>query len=368
MVVKSGVTDDARVRREATALVDAGFQVTIVGDRPGPNHALPDVDIRFCREPSTRQSWAKATMYRRFIRWLFLPTHRRRDDRLFAKAAARLCSEITADVGHAHDLVGLVAVTSATKQPPVLVYDAHECWTHRRRVGRPEWFGLWSDGRRERRLGRKATIVLTVSEELATWLRTNRGFRNVCVIRNTADLGRGRPATPTALHYGGRIDEERDLLTVAAGAALVDGVDLVVRGSGDHASIEALRGLGIDVLPPISPDSLVDELSEAGIGLVTLTGGSINHEVALPNKLFLAAQAGVPVVASDLPAIRRVVTEYGLGELYVPGDALSFAMAIGRVVERFEEFCGRVDASRAALCWQNDSRVLVSIYDGLAAP
>jgi len=368
MVVKSGVTDDARVRREATALVDAGCQVTIVGDRPGPNHALPDVDIRFCREPSGRLSWAKATRYRRFIRWLFLPTHRRRDDRLFAKAAARLCSEIAADVVHAHDLVGLVAVTLATKRPPVLVYDAHECWTGRPRIGRPEWFGPWFDGRREQRLGQKATVVVTVSEELAIWLRTNRGFRDVRVIRNTADLGRGFPATPIAVHYGGRIDEERDLLTAAAGAALVDGIDLVIRGGGDQASIEALRGLGVDVLPPISPDALADELREAGIGLVTLRGGSINHEVALPNKLFLAVQAGVPVVAADLPAIRRVVTEYGLGELYVPGDALSFAMAIVRVVDRFDEFCGRVDASREALCWQNDSRVLASVYEEFAAP
>jgi len=368
MVVKSGVTDDARVRREATALVKAGFQVTVVGDLPGPDHPLPEVEVRFCRAASNRRSWSKASGVRRLARWLLLPNHRRRDDRLFVEAAARLCSEISADVGHAHDLVGLVAITSASHQPQVLVYDAHECWTGRRGVGRPEWFGRWFDGRRERRLGRTASVVVTVSDELAAWLRSNRGFSDVRVVRNTADSGTGRPATPSAAHYGGRVDEERDLLTAAAGAALVDGIDLVVRGGGDQTLIEALRGAGVEVHPPISPDALADELSEAGVGLVTLTGGSINHDVALPNKLFLAAQAGVPVVAADLPALRRVVTEHGLGELYTPGDAQSFATGLRRVIRHHEEYCERVAASRLALSWQHDAQVLVSIYEELAAP
>ena len=366
MVVKSGVTDDARVRREAVALVEAGHHVTVVGDRPGPDHALPGVDVRFCRKPSTRSSWSDVTAIRRLVRWLLLPSHRRRDNRLFVEAAARLCSGITADVGHAHDLVGLVAMTSALHQPSVLVYDAHECWTGRRSVGRPEWFGRRFDGRRERRLGRSASVVVTVSDELATWLRSNRGFSDVRVVRNTASSGRGRPAAPSVAHYGGRIDEERDLLTAAAGVALVDGVELMVRGGGDQASIEALCDAGVDVLPPISPEKLVDELRDAGIGLVTLSGGSMNHEVALPNKLFLAVQAGVPVVAADLPALRRVVTEHGLGELYTPGDADSFAGALRSVVERHEEYCDRVAASQAVLSWQHDAQVLVAMYEELA--
>ena len=250
----------------------------------------------------------------------------------------------------------------------MLIYDAHECWTGRHRAGRPEWFGPWFDGRRERRLGRQASVVVTISDELAIWLRANRGFSDVRVVRNTADSGRGRPAAPSAAHYGGRIDEERDLLTAAAGAALVDGVDLIVRGGGDQASIDALRDAGVDVLPPIAPDALADELSEAGIGLVTLTGGSINHEVALPNKLFLAAQAGVPIVAADLPAMRRVITEYGLGELYTPGDAESFASAMRCVVEHHREYCDRIAESRAALSWQHDAHVLVAMYDEVVAP
>ncbi len=40
MLVKSGVTDDSRIRREASALADAGYDVTVIGDRPGPVHPI----------------------------------------------------------------------------------------------------------------------------------------------------------------------------------------------------------------------------------------------------------------------------------------------------------------------------------------
>ena len=83
---------------------------------------------------------------RRFVRWFLLPNHRRRNDRMFVEAVARLCSEITADVARAHDRVGLVAITSATRQPLALIYDAHKCRTGRGGVGRPEWVGPGSTG------------------------------------------------------------------------------------------------------------------------------------------------------------------------------------------------------------------------------
>ena len=59
-VVKAGVADDTRVRREAVALVEAGRHVTVVGDRSGPNQDVQGVDLRFCREPSTGGSWSEA--------------------------------------------------------------------------------------------------------------------------------------------------------------------------------------------------------------------------------------------------------------------------------------------------------------------
>ena len=103
-----------------------------------------------------------------------------------------------------------------------------------------------------------------------------------------------------------------------------------------------------------------------GAAAVTLAAGSANHELALPNKLFHAVRAGVPVVAADLPEIRRTVLRYGFGELYRPGDATSLAAATLRVARRLPELTAAARAARAELSWEHDAAVLVEVYRGLA--
>ena len=368
MLVKSGVTDDSRIRREASALADAGYDVTVIGDRPGPVHPIRNVAVRYSRPMASRASWAGRSTLRNPVRWLLLPIHRRRDDRSFIRAAAREATALDADLVHAHDLVALRAAWRCRKPHTRLVYDAHECWTGRRQVGCPDPVGRLVDARRERRLGGAADVVLTVSDELADWLRTHRAFPDVRVIRNTAMPRDGPlPQHPQAAHYGGRIDEERDLVTAAIGTAAVEGIDLILRGIADPGVAAALARLEVEALPPITTDELADELASAGVGLVPLTGGCINHRVALPNKLFQAVQVGVPVVAADLPAIRRLVDQFHLGAVYRPGDAESFATALMEVLNNYSAYRAHVNRAKDALSWERDAALLTSIYSEVLA-
>lgn len=368
MLVKSGVTDDSRIRREASALADAGYDVTVIGDRPGPVHPIRNVAVRYSRPMASRASWAGRSTLRNPVRWLLLPIHRRRDDRSFIRAAAREAAALDVDLVHAHDLVALRSAWRCRKPHTRLVYDAHECWTGRRQVGCPDPVGRLVDARRERRLGGAADVVLTVSDELADWLRTHRAFPDVRVIRNTAMPRDGPlPQHPQAAHYGGRIDEERDLVTAAIGTAAVEGIDLILRGIADPGVAAALARLEVEALPPITTDELADELASAGVGLVTLTGGCINHRVALPNKLFQAVQVGVPVVAADLPAIRRLVDQFHLGAVYRPGDAESFATALMEVLNNYSAYRAHVNRAKDALSWERDAALLTSIYSEVLA-
>jgi glycogen(starch) synthase len=368
MVVKSGVTDDARIRRIASAVAERGHVVTVIGDRPGPDLPIPGVEVRFARPPRARKGAAFHDPFRRALRWALLPNHRRRDDKAFAKAVANVAGIPDPDVLHAHDLNGLRAAQPLLRATSDLIYDSHECWTGQRHAGRPAPLIRRRDGQEEAVLGSRARYVITVSDPLADWLRDRYGWKDVVVVRNTFDaLETADPEpSPKTVLYAGLIDAKRDLATVVDGLELA-GVGLRVFGQGDPSTIEWLRSRGIAVEPPIPVDELTSEYRRCGIGVVSLTNNSLNHRVALPNKLFQSVQAGVPVVASDLPAIKDLVGHYGLGACFTPGDAADFAAATRTVIDDYARFHTNVLTAQTALSWPADKGLLQSCYDEIAA-
>ena len=93
-----------------------------------------------------------------------------------------------------------------------------------------------------------------------------------------------------------------------------------------------------------------------------------NHLLAQPNKLFHAVHAGVPVVATDVPEVRRVVEQHGLGTLYKAGDARDLRRAVDEVLADHAAYVERVLAARDALSWRADSERLITLYDVLGRP
>jgi glycosyltransferase involved in cell wall biosynthesis len=222
----------------------------------------------------------------------------------------------------------------------------------------------WRDRRAEGHLGAEADCVITVSEPLGRWLQDTYGWAVVNIVRNTFPAFPTSPkdVQPYALLYAGRVDKERDLDTVINGAARHGELKVVIRGNGDAATIRRIEAGGVIVEPARPVDELVADYRRCGIGVVSLTGDSFNHDVALPNKLFHAVQAGVPIIASDLPAIRSVVEEHGIGECYSSGDPDSFAAAITRLLSSYDEKLAAVANAKEALSWAHDKRILVDLY------
>jgi glycosyltransferase involved in cell wall biosynthesis len=76
----------------------------------------------------------------------------------------------------------------------------------------------------------------------------------------------------------------------------------------------------IRFIDPVAPDKIVDTLRHYHVGLYSLTPGSINHKLALPNKIFEYVQAKVCIVCSPNQEIKRLVTEHEVGYI-LPGWA-----------------------------------------------
>jgi glycosyltransferase involved in cell wall biosynthesis len=93
-----------------------------------------------------------------------------------------------------------------------------------------------------------------------------------------------------------------------------------------------------------------------------------SHLLALPNKLFHAVHAGVPVIATDVPELASVVRRHDLGELYTPGDAEGLAAAVRRALARYSALVASVTAAGATLSWTADAAALTGVYAALPGP
>lgn len=392
VLVQSDVLHDARVLREATALVAAGHQVTVVGRGVPPDGTPPaGVTVLDAGRPGGLGSASSALHHKasarsaaalvatartqavRAARWALLPEHRRRVEARWRAAAAEVVRDLPADVVHAHDRNTLeLAASEAHRRGVPFVYDAHELWSGRVLPGRPSPLADERATRRETALAREAAAVLTVSEGIAEVL-ADRGLPDVRVVRNTFsanDLQDDHPAPRElrALVYAGRIGPGRDLETLVRVPVLLPGRRVLLVGPADPSyRLPDDLAEGVEVQPSREVDDVDAVYRHGGAAAVTLAAGSANHELALPNKLFHAVRAGVPVVAADLPEIRRTVLRHGFGELYRPGDATSLAAATLRVARRLPELTEAARAARAELSWEHDAAVLVEVYAGLGA-
>lgn len=375
MLVWTDVSTDARVQREAATLAEFGHRVHVIGRAVADGYVPPPgVTVESAGVAPTgiaRRRRLPAPL--RLARWLLLPHHVARALRRWVAQAEPLARARRFDVVHAHDFTALpLGARLARERGVPLVYDAHEFWPGRPRSSRPAPLRHLRELRAERRLGGSAAAVLTVGPAVAELLRRKHGWPHVEVVRNTFPMppaGDGpRPGPPEGLVYAGRIAAHRELEVVVQAAPALRPLTVDFVGPADESYLAGFdRGL-VEVGESLPLDVAAELLRARGLALVTHSDRWINNRVALPNKLFLAVVAGVPVVATDVPELRREVVAHDLGALYPPGDVAGLVAAVQRVVADYDRYAANVAAARPELSWDKDAAVLRDVYARLGEP
>nr|WP_196792206.1 glycosyltransferase family 4 protein [Motilibacter deserti] len=394
MLVTSDVAGDSRVVREASTLAAAGHAVHVIGRgvpsgwQPPAGVTVSSVDAgtglrrdRGTSEPSADPGGQPSALpagspvrralppHLRAARWALLPRHNATVLARFTAGAAADAAGRDADVVHAHDFNTLALATRlAEAKQARLVYDTHEFWSGRPRVGRPTPYAARRDLAAERALGARADAVITVGPGVAGLLRQEFGWEHVTVVRNSFPLPEtpyALPDAPTGAVYAGRMAPYRELETVADAARRLEGLRLTAIGPADPTWLATFEPGPLEVRPALPLPEAEQMIAERGLALVTHSARWVNHRVALPNKLFLAVRVGVPVVATDVDELAGVVRQHGLGTLYAPGDAVGLARAVREAVERWPELVAAVRAAQPALSWDVDAAALLSVYRAL---
>jgi glycosyltransferase involved in cell wall biosynthesis len=120
----------------------------------------------------------------------------------------------------------------------------------------------------------------------------------------------------------------------------------------------------LHLLPHASPENMVTLAAAFDLGLVGETGRTPNHRIALANKLFVYALAGVPAVISDIPAHRLYVQQAGeTVKLFNVEDSHSMASAIDIfLLDQLALEASRVSAfalGREVLNWDQECSVFL---------
>lgn len=378
MLVATSVASDTRVLREAGCVVDLGFEVVIVG-RDVPVDFLPPKGISVISasggtglRPSSMGSLTtrKLPPHLRLVRWFLLPNHRKRSFSAWAETAYELSSHLNFEAVHAHDFTALELGARLAKEHAVpLIYDSHEWWVGRQRQYRATPFVDRREARIESELAGQAAAVITVGEAIAELIERNRRVNKVFVVRNSFPVSpeSSRPVAspPRSILYAGRIDAFRELEVTMEVSGLIK---IPICWMGEHDNqwaanfVPRARKLGIEVLKSQQIGDVTTAMQKAGLVFVTHSDKFESHRLALPNKLFHAVHAGVPIIATDVSELARIVKRYDIGELYQPGDANSMREAIERAVDRHAELIANVKAAQKALSWNRDAQVLRDIY------
>jgi glycosyltransferase involved in cell wall biosynthesis len=140
---------------------------------------------------------------------------------------------------------------------------------------------------------------------------------------------------------------------------------VVFLGSGDVASVMAAASgcAKVHFHPAVPHDQVVRVIQSAQCGICLIEDLCLSLRFSLPNKLFEYAAAGVPVLASRLPEIARVVEEYGLG-ICCANDADSIEAAVRRIEQDGIE-APTMDLSE--ISWEAQARRLRDAYRTLLA-
>jgi glycosyltransferase involved in cell wall biosynthesis len=253
-----------------------------------------------------------------------------------------------------------------------LVYDSHEYFTEAAGLtGRPLQRGVWLMV--ERTIFPRLKAVITVNKGIADAYLSRypraRGGRPL-VVRNMPRMREkavessvnwrerlGIPAeVPFLILQGAYLDKDRGVVQAVQALREHTASYLVVVGAGEEwewaqAQVNQFNGRLV-VLPKMPFDELCSLTASADVGLSLDQGVHGNYLMSLPNKLFDYIHAGIPVVASPMPEVVRVVDEWNIGRVVRDSSPKGIAEGLEAVLAQPASHWHAVCAeAAAALHW-----------------
>jgi len=358
--VSNDLSSDQRVKKVCQSLIEMGFTLVLLG------RILPDsIDL------SDRNYLSK-----RFKLWFNI------GPLFYANLNIRLFFYLLlnkSDLLLANDLDTLPAnfLASKIKRIP-LVYDTHEYFTEvpelQGRLAKKIWESI------EGYIFPKLKHVITVNDSIASIYQQKYG-NTIHVIKNIPNR-LTQPITTTKswnklfnqqkyiILQGAGINVDRGGEELMEAMKFVNNCHLLIVGGGDVIPKLKLQAQHlwlqskVTFLPKQNREKLMELTAGAALGLSLDKDTNLNYRYSLPNKLFDYIQAGIPILASNLPEVAAVIQQYGVGMLIENHSPKEIANKIELMLAQDFKANNQAALRKAAaeLVWENQENILKDLY------
>jgi glycosyltransferase involved in cell wall biosynthesis len=379
---------DRRVLLSGRSLFAAGWQVKIISapyPEPIDRDQLDFPELSIIRVDTTRaiqiplRALPRNKVHRSNWQRVYFYHHQ------FLAAALQHAAKLYV----AHDLPVLpAAAIAALHTGASLVYDAHELYPEQCHFSAAQKTLF---GNAEAALIKNADLVTTINQSIATEMAARYQIISPQVILNApaipaepwreGDLLRQDlhiPENKRILLYQGSLSLNRNLEDLIAAMAQLakDDIALVMMGPGAEvrrkleriASAGGTLGSRVFFRDAVPQAALLGYTGAAEVGIIPYPPIDLNSRYCTPNKLFDFIVAGLPILANDLPELRKFVHDNGFGQVHPLDGPVGIARAIETMFAAdLGVYRQRLAARRHEFVWGAQGEKLVSLYRPFAA-
>ncbi|MFT6801738.1 MAG: glycosyltransferase involved in cell wall biosynthesis [Salibacteraceae bacterium] len=355
-LVTNDLHQDQRMNRICTALVNAGYEVTLIG-----------------RKRITSRVLDKKPFYRLRLNCWF-----ERSIFFYGEYNIRLFFHLlftSYDIINANDLDTILpAIWVAKLKGTKVVYDAHEYFTEQEEiVKRPALKLFWK--RIEKYSIPKVDAAITVSQGYAD-LFLKEYHQKFHIVRNATILASPPENCITEedyILYQGAVNYGRGLEELLMAMPNVNST-LYICGDGDVLPTlkQLAKNLGIEekvkFIGFVEPDKLREYTCGAKIGLTLFAKGGLSHWHSLANRFFDYMHAGVPQIAMTYPEYEAFNKKDEVAVLIENIEPSKISDALNLLLsntELYQKLSRNARSAREHANWQAQEKVLLEVYSKL---
>lgn len=257
-----------------------------------------------------------------------------------------------------------------------LIYDSHELFTEvpeliSRKYVRAFWIKL------EQLIFPRLKNIITVNKKIAAYYTTKykvpiEVIRNVPVpVESTGYSSPILTLKQKKVIYQGALNLGRGIELMIDAMQYLPNYDLFIVGEGDIT--ETLKKQAreknlekqVTFTGRLTPEELKEHTKQSDVGLSLEEDLGLNYRYCLPNKVFDYIHAGIPLIVTDLPLLRKLVTSYKIGEVLINRDPEELATTIDLVVKNKKSYTNNLETAKKELNWNNEKIKLKNVVKNI---